>query len=92
MLPAEEVVMAVVARIIGYSLLTAGLGVVFGFGLALFAQISDHERNGLSFVLACLGTLVGAVAGAAGEIVMAQRRFAAPEPLERITKTFLPEE
>jgi len=70
-------VMAVVARIIGYSLLTAGLGAVLGF--ALFSQLSDHERNGLSFVLACLGTIVGAVAGGAGEIVTAQRRLTKPE-------------
>jgi prepilin signal peptidase PulO-like enzyme (type II secretory pathway) len=67
-------VMAVVARIIGYSLLTAGLGAVLGF--ALFSQLPDHDRNGLSFVLACLGTIVGVVAGAAGEIVTAQRRYA----------------
>ncbi len=66
--------MAVVARIIGYSLLTAGLAAVLGLGL--FSQLPHNERNGLSFVLACLGTLVGVVAGAAGEIVAAQRRYA----------------
>jgi hypothetical protein len=66
--------MAVVARIIGYSLLTAGLGAVLG--LVLFSQLPDHERNGLSFVVACLGTIVGGVAGAAGEIVTAQHRLA----------------
>jgi hypothetical protein len=82
----EGTVMAVVARIIGYSLLTAGLGAVLG--LALFSQLPDHDRNGLSFVLACLGTLVGVVAGAAGEIVTAQRRIAEPEPLGRMSKTY----
>ncbi len=66
--------MAVVARIVGYSLLTAGVGAVLG--LAIFSKLPDNVRNGLSFLLACLGTLVGAVAGAAGEIVTAQRRYA----------------
>jgi len=78
-------VMAVVARIIGYSLLTAGLGALLGF--VLFS-LSDHDRNGISFLLACLGAIVGAVAGAAGEIVTAQCRLTKPEPLERMSKTF----
>jgi hypothetical protein len=82
----KEMIMAVVARIIGYSLLTAVLGAVLGF--VLFSQLADHERNGLSFVLACLGTIVGAVAGATGEIVTAQRRLTKPEPQERMSKTF----
>ena len=38
-------------------------------------------------MLACLGTIVGAVAGAAGEIVTAQRRLTEPEPQERMSKT-----
>jgi hypothetical protein len=78
-------IMAVVARIIGYSLLTAGLGAVLGF--ALFWQLPYNERNGLSFVLACLGTLVGAVAGATGEIVTAQRRLRIPESPKRMSET-----
>ena len=78
--------MAVVARIIGYSLLTAVLGAVLG--LTLFSQLPGNERNALSFVLACLGTIVGAVAGAVGEIVTAQHRLTKPEPLERMSKTF----
>jgi hypothetical protein len=78
--------MAVVARIIGYSLLTAGLGAVLG--AVFFWQFSDNERNGLSFVLACLGTMVGAVAGAAGEIVTAQRRLTKPEPLGRTSRAW----
>jgi hypothetical protein len=87
LVPYEEgMVMAVVARIIGYSLLTAGLGAVLGF--ALFSQLPDHDRNGLSFVLACLGTIVGVVAGAAGEIVTAQRRLAEPKSQERMSKAF----
>ncbi len=76
--------MAVVARIIGYSLLTAGLGA--GLGFALFS-LSEHGGNGASIVFACLGTIVGAVAGAAGEIVTAQHRIAEPKPQERISKT-----
>jgi len=78
--------MAVVARIIGYSLLTAGLGAVLG--AALFWQLPDHDRNGLSFVLACLGTIVGAVAGAAGEIVTAERRLAEPTHWKQMSKTW----
>ena len=66
--------MAVVARIIGCSLLTAGPGAVLGF--AIFSQPPDLDRNGLSFVLTNLGTIVGAVADVAGEIVTAQRRLA----------------
>jgi hypothetical protein len=77
--------MAVAVRIVGYSLLTAGLGAVLGFALSW--QLEDYERNGLSFVLACLGTLVGAVAGATGEIVTAQCRIAEPKPKERLSKT-----
>ena len=75
--------MAVVARVIGYSLLTAGLGAVIGY--ALFMNTPDWR--GLGFVLACLGTIVGAVAGAAGEIVTAQRRTAEPKPQEGKSRT-----
>jgi len=78
----KEMVMVVVARIIGYSLLTAGLGAVLGF--ALFS-ISEHGGNGASIVFACLGTIVGAVAGAAGEIVTAQR-LTRPEAMKTMSK------
>ena len=77
--------MAVVARIIGYSLITAGLGAVLGF--ALFS-LSEHGGNGASIVFACLGTIVGALAGAAGEIVTAQRRLTRPEALKPMSKTY----
>jgi hypothetical protein len=82
-------VVVVVARIIGYSLLTAGLGAVLG--AVLFWQFSNHERNGFSIVLACLGTIVGVVAGAAGEIVRAQHRIAEPKPWESKSRTYEPE-
>jgi hypothetical protein len=82
----KEMVMAVVARIIGYSLLTGGLGALLGHGVFGW----DHGAALPVFLLACVGAIVGAVAGAAGEVVMAQRRLPAPEPLERIAKTFLP--
>ena len=82
----KEMVMAVVARIIGYSLLTAGLGAGIGYALVMNAPDAPDWR-GLSFVLACLGTIVGAVAGAAGEIVSAQHRIAGPKPQERKSRT-----
>jgi hypothetical protein len=64
--------MMVVARIIGYSLLTAGLAAVMG--MVLFGNRPDGA--GISIVLACFGTMVGCIAGAAGEIVTAQGRLA----------------
>ncbi len=76
--------MVVVARIIGYSLLTAGLGAEIGYVLCWNAP----DWRGLSFMLACLGTIVGAVAGAAGEIVTAQRGLTKPEALKPMSKTF----
>jgi ABC-type xylose transport system permease subunit len=79
----KEMVMVVVARIIGYSLLTAALGALLG--LALFGHYTGYGLP--TFVLACLGTIVGAVAGAAGEIVTAQRRIADPKPQERMSKS-----
>jgi len=65
--------MAVVGRIIRVSLLTSGLGA--GLGYALFGLGREgREWIIVSFLLACVGAIVGAVAGAAGEIVAAQRR------------------
>jgi hypothetical protein len=77
-------VMAVVARIIGYSLLTAGLGASLGF--ALFGHVPGNAL--LAFLLACVGAMVGAVAGAAGEIVTAQRRLSKSEAMKPMSKTF----
>ncbi len=76
-------VMAVTARIIGCSLLTAALGAFLG--LALFGYYTWYGTPTL--LLACVGAIVGAVAGAAGEIVTAQRRLTKPEPQERMSKT-----
>jgi hypothetical protein len=60
--------MASIARILGVSLVTGGLGA--GTGLALFGQYSDG--TGAAFVLACVGGVIGAIAGAAREVVAAQ--------------------
>jgi hypothetical protein len=60
------------ARIIGVSLLTAGLGA--GLAAAFFGQNSDRDYGLLCLVLACVGGIIGAVAGAAGEIVIALRQ------------------
>jgi hypothetical protein len=60
----------VVARIIGLSVVTAGVGAILGY--ALFGQYSDW--SGISLLLACAGGIIGAIAGAAREIVTAQRQ------------------
>ena len=77
--------MAVVARILGYSLLTAGPGGAW-FGYAL----SGHDPGSAfpAFLLACVGAIVGAIAGSAGEIVTAQRRLTRSEAMKPTSKTF----
>jgi hypothetical protein len=62
--------MALIARIIGLSLLTGGLGA--GLGFALFGKNPDW--SGISLLLACVGGIIGAVAGAARETVTALRQ------------------
>jgi hypothetical protein len=62
--------MLVIARIIGVSLLTALLGA--WLGASLFGNAP--ESNAVSFVLACLGSMIGALAGTAREIGLALRR------------------
>jgi hypothetical protein len=72
--------MALVARILGVSLLTSAL--VAGLGLALLRSVfrdytpttADYIIPG--FFLACVGGVIGAVAGAAREVVSAQRQKA----------------
>ncbi len=61
--------MAPIARIIGFSLLTAALGIVLGY--AIFGQ--NAHCTGVCFLLACVGAVVGAVAGAGREIASALR-------------------
>jgi hypothetical protein len=69
--------MALIARILGVSLLTSAL--VAGLGLALSKSVSDPAMPSSQyvipvFILACVGGVIGAVAGAAREIVSAQRQ------------------
>jgi hypothetical protein len=59
--------MALIARILGSSLLTSGLGA--GLGLVLFGQYPYSDYIIPTFFLACVGGIIGAVAGAAREIV-----------------------
>ena len=63
--------MALVCRILGLALLTAGLGA--GLGYLFFGSYSDW--TGISLLLACVGGIIGAIAGAAREIVAAQRQL-----------------
>ena len=48
--------MALIARLIGLSLLIGGLGA--GLGMTVFAR--DPDRGGISLLLACDGAIVGA--------------------------------
>jgi hypothetical protein len=65
----KGIVMLLIARIIAASLLTAGLGIVIG--LMVFGQVPDRVL--ICFILACVGAIIGAVAGAGREIVTAMR-------------------
>jgi hypothetical protein len=72
----KGVVMALIARIIGLSLFTAGAGA--GLGFALFGQNSPSSGRQdwiiISVLLACAGGIIGAIAGTAWEIVIALRQ------------------
>ena len=57
-------------RIIGFSLLTAGLGA--GLAAILFGNFT--EAGFLYVLLGCVGAIIGAVAGAAREIADALRQ------------------
>jgi hypothetical protein len=59
--------MALIARILGVSLLVAALGA--GLGFAFFAPNRDYP--GICLLLACVGAIIGAVAGTAREAVTA---------------------
>lgn len=62
--------MDVIARIFGVALFTGGLSA--GLGLALFGNSSDG--NGIALILACVGSVIGAIAGTARETVAALRQ------------------
>ena len=64
-------VMALIARIIGVSLLTGGMGA--GLGIAFFSRSEIADYSFAVFVLACVGAIIGAVAGAAREIAAGKR-------------------
>ena len=66
--------MALIARILGVSLLTSAL--VAGLGLALLKPAPHSADIVVILFLACVGAVIGAVAGAAREIVSAQRQKA----------------
>ena len=59
--------MALIARIFGLSLLTGGQGA--GPGFALFGK--NPDGSGTSLLLACVGAIIGALAGTARETVTA---------------------
>jgi hypothetical protein len=66
--------MVLIARILGVSLLTSAL--VAGLGLALLKPDPHSPDIVVVFFLACVGGVIGAIAGAAREIVSAQRQKA----------------
>jgi hypothetical protein len=68
--------MALIVRILGVSLLTSAL--VAGLGCALLTAATGHAAPSSEYIipalfLACVGGVIGAVAGAAREIVDARR-------------------
>jgi hypothetical protein len=66
--------MALIARIFGVALLTSAL--VAGLLLALIRPDRNSTDIVVILFLACVGGVIGAVAGAAREIVSAQRQKA----------------
>jgi hypothetical protein len=64
--------MALIARVIGWSLLASGLGA--GVGLALFGRYPYSDYIIPTLFLGCVGGIIGAVAGAAREIVTAMHQ------------------
>lgn len=61
--------MMTVVRILGVSLLTAGLGALLG--LLLFGQLPRNEYTIPCIFLGCVGGVIGAIAGVGLEIVTA---------------------
>jgi hypothetical protein len=66
--------MMVTIRILALSLVGAALGVVIGAGLGVATCETAQTVAGLCFLLGCIGAPIGAIAGAAGEIVAALNR------------------
>jgi hypothetical protein len=65
--------MALIARIIGVSLLTGGLAL--GLGVAFFGKYPDSNGDRVfCLLLAFVGAIVGALAGTAREIVIGLRQ------------------
>ena len=62
--------MALVARILGLSMVTAGLGALLAF--VLYGQYSDW--TGVALFLGCVGAIIGTIAGAAREIASRPQR------------------
>jgi hypothetical protein len=62
--------MAVIARVLGLSVLTAAVGASLGFTVSGKAP----DASGVSLLLGCVGALIGSIAGAAGETVAALRQ------------------
>ena len=62
--------MAMIARIIGVSLLTAGLGAWLGYALFWAYPVWGV----ISLLLGCVGAIVGAIAGTARETLTALRQ------------------
>lgn len=61
--------MGLVARILGLSLVTAGIGVVLA--AAFFGKYSDYAI--LYVLFGCVGAIIGAIAGATREVVSAKQ-------------------
>ena len=63
--------MAVFARVIGSSAITGALGA--GIGIAAFGSSTYEDYIIPVFLLACVGAIIGAIAGATREIVAVKR-------------------
>ena len=66
----KETVMDVISRILGVSAVMSGAGTWLGYGL-FGPTYTEWLLPGL--VLGCVGGLIGAIAGAAREIIIARR-------------------
>lgn len=64
--------MVVIARILGVSLVTSALAA--GLGLALLRPVPNSPDIVVILFLACVAAVIGAIAGAAREIVSLQRQ------------------